>query len=166
MLPDRNKTEQSSRVLPVPLSEPQAWHGGVEGRLERDRAHPALDPTAHTPGASSVPRTVTCCWPVSHPCRAKPGGDLSFTQLLLFPLSCTQHCHSSALTRARGAQQHHSWSSRMSQHSPFTAFLYFFMSPPGACSEVPGWFAPLWHFLGHPVCREWRGCPKRSPPLP
>lgn len=141
MLPDRKKAEHSSLALPVPLCEPEAGHGGMEGRLERDRESSALDPTPHTAGASSVPKTVTCWWPVSPPCKAKPNEGLSFTQLLLFLLSCTQCCHSSD----RGGQQHQRWSSSISLHFPFTAFLwvFFFMPPPGygtcqerMCSEV------------------------------
>lgn len=130
-----------------------AWRDG--GRLERHRAGSALDPTPHTAGASSVPRTGTCWWPVSHPCRAKLGGDLSFTQLLLFLLSCTQHCHSSCHTmaHARGVQQHQSTSS--SQHILYI-FLCLLLDAAAARTGCalrcqPGWFAPLGHFLGHPV---------------
>lgn len=129
-----------------------AWRDG--GRLERHRAGSALDPTPHTAGASSVPRTGTCWWPVSHPCRAKLGGDLSFTQLLLFLLSCTQHCHSSCHTMAHasGVQQHQSTSS--SQHILYI-FLCLLLDAAAARTGCalrcqPGWFAPLGHFSGSP----------------
>lgn len=134
-MPDRKKTEQSSLALPVPLSEPEAWHGGTEGGWKGTgqglpltplltQLVPALSPGQGPAGGlcpiPARPDWVETCLSASSSCSSSPA-----------PRSAVAH--------ARGVQQHQRASS--SQH-----FLYFLMPPPGCgtcqdstCSEVPAW---------------------------